>query len=81
MGIQSAVKSPLWAGRQRAALSRSSAVHIGGVGILTALIAAIYSVFALVLYARFHDSSYDLVIFDQAVRSYAHFHPGISIKE
>jgi uncharacterized membrane protein len=79
MGIQSAVKSPLWAGRQRAALSRSSAVHIGGVGILTALIAAIYSVFALVLYARFHDSSYDLVIFDQAVRSYAHFHPGISI--
>jgi uncharacterized membrane protein len=79
MGIQSAVKSPLWVGRQRAALSRSSAVHIGGVGILTALIAAIYSVFALVLYARFRDSSYDLVIFDQAVRSYAHFHPGISI--
>ena len=79
MGIQSAVKSPLWVGRQRAALSRASAVHMGGVGILTASIAAIYSVFALVLYARFRDSSYDLVIFDQAVRSYAHFHPGISI--
>ena len=27
----------------------------------------------------FQTSSYDLVIFDQAVRSYAHLHPGISI--
>ncbi len=50
-----------------------------GVGALTALIAAIYSVFALVNYALFRDSNYDLVIFDETVRSYAHFHPGISV--
>ena len=35
--------------------------------------------FALTRYYTFHTSSYDLVIFDQAVRSYAHFRPGISI--
>ena len=31
------------------------------------------------LFTTFRDSSYDLVIFDQAMRSYAHFQPGISI--
>ena len=43
------------------------------------MVAAGYSVFALVLNYTFQTSSYDLVIFDQAVRSYAHFEPGISI--
>jgi len=56
-----------------------AATHVVGVGVLTVLIAAFLSVCALVLFATFRDSSYDLVIFDQAVRSYAHFHPGISI--
>jgi uncharacterized membrane protein len=79
MGIQSAVKSPLSVGRQRAALRRFSGAHLLGVSILTAFIAALYSVFSLVYYVRFRESSYDLVIFDQAIRSYSHFHVGISI--
>jgi uncharacterized membrane protein len=53
--------------------------HLAGVAALTALVAAVYCVFALTRYYTFHMSSYDLVIFDQAVRSYAHFRPGISI--
>jgi uncharacterized membrane protein len=53
--------------------------HVAVVGALTACVAAAYSVFALTLYRTFQTSTYDLVIFDQAVRSYAHFHPGISI--
>jgi uncharacterized membrane protein len=53
--------------------------HLAGVAALTALVAALYCVFALTRYNTFHMSSYDLVIFDQAVRSYAHFGPGISI--
>ena len=53
--------------------------HKVAVGTLTALMAAVYSVFSLTLDHTFQTSSYDLVIFDQAVRSYAHFQPGISI--
>jgi uncharacterized membrane protein len=53
--------------------------HLIGVAAVTGLVAAIYSVYSLVLYATYRDSSYDLVIFDEAVRSYAHFHAGISI--
>jgi uncharacterized membrane protein len=60
------------AGRHRTA-------HRVAVGVLTALIAALYSVFSLFRYYTFKSSSYDVVIFDQAVRSYAHFRPGISI--
>ncbi len=43
------------------------------------LVAVGYSVFSLTLNYTFQTSSYDLVIFDQAVRSYAHFQPGISV--
>jgi uncharacterized membrane protein len=50
-----------------------------GVGALTVIIAAIYSVYTLVKYATYRESNYDLVIFDQAIRSYAHFHLGISV--
>jgi len=46
---------------------------------LAALTAAGYSVYCLTRYYTFHYNAYDLVIFDQAVRSYAHFRPGISI--
>jgi uncharacterized membrane protein len=53
--------------------------HWVAVAALTAVVAAGYSVFALGFYHTFQTSSYDLVIFDQAVRSYAHFHPGISL--
>jgi uncharacterized membrane protein len=54
-------------------------IHQVAVWGLTALTAVAYSGFALARYYTFHTSSYDLVIFDQAVRSYAHFQPGISV--
>jgi uncharacterized membrane protein len=50
-----------------------------GVSAITAFFAAIYCLYTLVKYATYNESNYDLVIFDQAVRSYAHFHLGISI--
>jgi uncharacterized membrane protein len=53
--------------------------HVVAVGTLTAVVAGAYTAFALGLYNTFQTSSYDLVIFDQAVRSYAHFHAGISV--
>jgi uncharacterized membrane protein len=53
--------------------------HPAAVGMLTALVAGGYTVFALAQYYTFRTSSYDLVIFDQTVRSYAHFQPGISV--
>lgn len=74
-----ALEGPEYAGRQGAVRGRRSAVHLGGVAALTTLIAAIYSGFSLVLYGTFRESSYDLVTFDQAIRSYAHFHLGNSI--
>jgi uncharacterized membrane protein len=54
-------------------------IHLLAVGALTTLAAAAYSGFALLRYYTFQTASYDLVIFDQAVRSYAHLRPGISI--
>src|SRR6266705_285524 len=53
--------------------------HVIGVGVLTLLMAFGYSMFEWFIQYTFGTSSYDLVIFDQAVRSYAHFQPGISI--
>jgi uncharacterized membrane protein len=53
--------------------------HVIGVGVLTFLMALGYSIFEWFIHYRFLTASYDLVIFDQAVRSYAHFQPGISI--
>jgi uncharacterized membrane protein len=72
--------SALRAGRQAAIerVSRPRRAHLVGVGVVTAIIAAIYSVYSLTLYYTFKTSAYDLTIFDQAVRSYAHFHLGIS---
>ena len=52
--------------------------HPAAVGALTGLVAVAYCGFAPTLYYTFRTSSFDLVIFDQAVRSYAHFHPGIA---
>jgi uncharacterized membrane protein len=59
--------------------ARRRRADLAGVAALTALAAAAYTVFALARYYTFHTGSYDLVIFDQAVRSYAHFQPGISV--
>lgn len=53
--------------------------HKTWVWTITALTAVIYSVFPVFLYITYQYSTYDLGIFDQAVRSYAHFQPGISI--
>jgi uncharacterized membrane protein len=53
--------------------------HLIAVGALTALVAALYCVFALAQLYTFRTSSYDLVIFDEAVRSYSHFLPGTSV--
>ena len=47
--------------------------------VLTALTAAGYAGYSLTLFYRARARSYDLVIFDQAIRSYAHFQPGISV--
>jgi len=53
--------------------------HRLAVGLLTAVAAAGYSAFALIRFHTYLSASYDLVIFDQAVRSYAHLQPGISV--
>ena len=54
-------------------------IHLLAVGLLTLLAATAYSAFALTRFRTFRSASYDLVIFDQAVRSYAHLQPGVSI--
>jgi uncharacterized membrane protein len=81
MSIESAVHRPVPSARQRyaARLSSGNRAHVYGVGVLTTFIAAIYSGYALVIYATYRSTSYDLVIFDQAVRSYSRFHLGTSI--
>jgi len=53
--------------------------HLTWVWAMTAVMAVIYSVFSVILYFTYRFPTYDLGIFDQAVRSYAHFQPGISI--
>jgi uncharacterized membrane protein len=62
---------------QSAGIRRSP--HLIAVGALTLLVAALYCVFSLAQLYTFRTSSYDLVIFDEAVRSYSHFLPGTSI--
>jgi uncharacterized membrane protein len=79
MGIRATVESTLARhGGGEQAGSRQSG-HGLGVAALTALVATGYCVFALAQYYTFRDAADDLVIFDQAVRSYAHFQPGTSI--
>jgi uncharacterized membrane protein len=52
--------------------------HAHVVTAFTAAAAAIYITYGLVQYATFRIGTYDLVIFDQAVSSYAHFHAGVA---
>ncbi|GLY72600.1 DUF2079 domain-containing protein [Actinoallomurus iriomotensis] len=49
------------------------------VGALTVVVAAVYSVYALVRFWAFRTTTYDLVIFDQAVRSYSRLHLPVAI--
>jgi len=46
---------------------------------LTAAAAFLYCLDSLVLFRRFMASTFDLVIFDQGVRDYAHFHAPVSV--
>ena len=55
-----------------------AARHRLAVAAAAAAAAAAYITYGLVQYATFRVGTFDLVIFDQAVRSYAHFHPGIA---
>ncbi len=49
------------------------------VAALTAAVALVYSTDALIRFRRFLTSTFDLVIFDQGVRGYAHFRAPVSI--
>ncbi len=49
------------------------------VGVLTAVAAFIYCLDALTLFRRFLASTFNLVIFDQGIRGYAHFQAPVSI--
>jgi Predicted membrane protein (DUF2079) len=49
------------------------------VGLLMLLATAAYGAFALYRFYQFNAGPYDLVIFDQAINSYAHFQPRISM--
>jgi uncharacterized membrane protein len=53
--------------------------HKTWVGLITALMAIVYAILSLTMDYTYRVAIYDLTIFDQAVRSYAHFRPGISI--
>ena len=79
MGIRATTDSAQPSVRPGAGSVAGRHPHLVAVAMLTAVAAVGYSVFALVRNYNFQTSSYDLVIFDEAVRSYAHFGPGISI--
>ena len=53
--------------------------HKRWVAVLTALFALFYGVFSCTMYYTYRVATYDLGIFDQGIRSYAHFGAGISI--
>lgn len=53
--------------------------HLWGVGAVTAATALLQGAFEVQQYHRFRVGAYDLVIFDQAIRNYAHGHPPVSM--
>jgi uncharacterized membrane protein len=77
--VDSATPAIRQAGGERARRRLPEHTHFLGVLGVTAAMAAVYCVFSLTLQYTLQSSSYDMVIFDQAVRSYAHLEPGISI--
>ena len=66
---------PEGAGIRAIAVSR----HALTVGALTTVAAAVYATFALIRFWTFRTTTYDLVIFDQAVRSYSRLHLPVAI--
>lgn len=79
MGIRTTVPSGLVTRQGVSEGAGSPTADRLGVGMLTALVAFGYSVFVIAQYSTFKESADDLLIFDEAVRSYAHFKPGISL--
>ena len=80
MGIRMTRQSPPLLARQDPGEQAShQTAHRVAVGALTALVAVGYCGFVLAQYYTFRTATDDLVIFDQGVRSYAHFKPGTSI--
>src|SRR4051812_27093496 len=65
--------------REASPAAGTGARHMVAVGALTTVAAIGYAVYALVRFWAFRTSSYDLVIFDQAVRSYSRFHAPVAI--
>ena len=63
------------AGRTRLILRRTSS----RVAALTIAAACLYCLDSLILFRRFLASTFDLVIFDQGVSGYAHFHAPVSL--
>ncbi|MBX6383380.1 MAG: DUF2079 domain-containing protein [Microbispora sp.] len=59
--------------RGPAARSRGSVRHRIALPVMCALSTALYLALSLIRFSHFQVSSYDLVIFDQAVRGYSHF--------
>lgn len=53
--------------------------HCLALGAIVVLVAVAYAVYELTVYRTYRSSTYDLVIFDQAVRSYSHFHLPVAI--
>jgi uncharacterized membrane protein len=49
------------------------------VAVLTVAAAFLYCLDSLILFRRFLASTFDLVIFDQGIRGYAHFHAPVSL--
>lgn len=56
-----------------------SAHHTLGIGLLTVLAAAGYGLYSGIRFATFRATTYDLVIFDQAIRGYANLSAPVSI--
>jgi uncharacterized membrane protein len=77
-GAQARPGGPGPAGRDAApaASSRATAIRVAA---LTAAAALIYAADALIRFRRFLTSTFDLVIFDQGIRGYAHLSAPVSI--
>lgn len=62
------------AGRRSAPRGRLRVVHAAAVSAVTAVFAVIYGMFSVMHHMHYGTFNFDLVIFDQVVRAYAHFH-------
>jgi uncharacterized membrane protein len=76
-GTAGAVGPPAIAAARRDRLRPSRTLR--RVTALTVAAAAVYAAYGLIHFRRFRDGTFDLVIFDQAIRGYAHFHAPASM--